>query len=179
MLSKNKGKMKDYIIIIFCSLVIILVLVVWIGSHLYNMGDSEMKEYILNDITVNYVTRAYTTRHGAGPLNNEGKNKSLLDKVVDETNIPNNFQGSLRFAPLDLGLFDSITSKDFLNYAPRSARKNMTITCMDQLSDDVAISQGTAIAMYHKSVFEDVAEEKADFLSYGPTRNTTWRSSKE
>lgn len=40
-----------------------------------------------------YVTRSYVTRHGNGPLPNESS-----FTFPDETNIPNEWQGSLRFA---------------------------------------------------------------------------------
>ena len=46
-----------------------------------------------------YVTRSYLTRHGNGPLENEGR---LSVKVDDSTNVPNRWQGELRFAPLNL-----------------------------------------------------------------------------
>lgn len=43
-----------------------------------------------------YVSRTYLTRHGAGPL--PGEDREL--QYEDETNMPNTFQGSIRFAPL-------------------------------------------------------------------------------
>jgi adenylosuccinate synthase len=46
---------------------------------------------------IHYVSRTYLTRHGAGPL--PGEDASL--SFEDETNKPNQFQGNLRFAPLD------------------------------------------------------------------------------
>lgn len=44
-----------------------------------------------------YVSRSYLTRHGAGPL--PGEDASL--RYEDDTNTPNTFQGTLRFAELD------------------------------------------------------------------------------
>lgn len=46
---------------------------------------------------VYYVSRTYVTRHGAGPLPGEDPAMSF----ADDTNRPNEFQGTLRFAPLD------------------------------------------------------------------------------
>lgn len=51
----------------------------------------------IDDIDIYYVSRTYLTRHGAGPL--PGHDDDL--NYFDETNKPNKFQGSLRFAPLD------------------------------------------------------------------------------
>lgn len=44
-----------------------------------------------------YVSRTYMTRHGAGPLPNETSAMSFEDK----TNVENEWQGPLRFAPMD------------------------------------------------------------------------------
>jgi adenylosuccinate synthase len=49
-----------------------------------------------------YVSRTYLTRHGAGPLPSEDSAMSF----DDETNYPTQFQGQLRFAPLDAKLRD-------------------------------------------------------------------------
>lgn len=46
-----------------------------------------------------YVTRTYVTRHGAGPLPYEGQFDRTRYPVSDPTNLPNEWQGSLRFAP--------------------------------------------------------------------------------
>lgn len=46
-----------------------------------------------------YVTRSYVTRHGAGPLPYEGQFDLRRYPVSDPTNQPNEWQGSLRFAP--------------------------------------------------------------------------------
>lgn len=47
-----------------------------------------------------YVSRTYLTRHGAGRLPGEDSTMHF----EDDTNLPNQFQGKLRFAPLDDGL---------------------------------------------------------------------------
>lgn len=47
-----------------------------------------------------YVSRTYLTRHGAGPLPGEDASMSF----DDQTNHPTQFQGQLRFAPLDHSL---------------------------------------------------------------------------
>lgn len=49
------------------------------------------------DLDVFFVSRTYLTRHGAGPLPQEDPTLSY----EDHTNKPNQWQGTLRFAPLD------------------------------------------------------------------------------
>ena len=87
---------------------------------------------IEREVNVHYMTRAYKTRHGAGPLAHEGK---PLPKVVDLTNFTNAFQGSLRFAPLDVDKLLSDITCDVLNHGRGlNAKHNLCVTCMDQLN---------------------------------------------
>jgi len=51
----------------------------------------------INRKEIYYVSRTYLTRHGAGRLPREDPSLSY----EDDTNKPNQFQGTLRFAPLD------------------------------------------------------------------------------
>lgn len=51
----------------------------------------------IDDIEPWYVTRTYLTRHGAGPL--PGEDASL--RYEDKTNVPHEWQGTIRFAPMD------------------------------------------------------------------------------
>ena len=134
---------------------------------------SEILSHIpgVHDITVNYVRRAYTTRHGAGPLDGELSLAAIGHNVVDETNITNEFQGSLRFAHADFELFESITDKDFLNYAARGSKKTTTMTCIDQLSRIVGTKSNDTWGTYFKEDFIERVEQVSDYLSYGPTRN--------
>ena len=46
-----------------------------------------------------YITRTYVTRHGNGPLPYSGSLDPKKYGITDKTNIPNDWQGTLRFAP--------------------------------------------------------------------------------
>lgn len=61
---------------------------------------------------VNYVTRTYLTRHGAGPLKSESV---FPEDLRDSTNILNNYQESFRYAPLSFPDLYSIIMQDFNN----------------------------------------------------------------
>lgn len=54
-------------------------------------------ECMIDRVNVVYVVRSYLTRHGAGPLPQEDPELAY----VDTTNVENEWQGSLRFAPLN------------------------------------------------------------------------------
>jgi len=84
----------------------------------------------LDELAVTYVTRSYLTRHGQGPMPGE------CDLwFPDQTNVANQFQGRLRFAPLHLEQMQDSIRKD-LARARRSFGKvdaNLAVTCMDQM----------------------------------------------
>jgi adenylosuccinate synthase len=61
-----------------------------------------LKEININRANVYYVTRTYLTRHGNGPLPFEGE----IPEREDITNKPNPYQGTLRFAPLNIDLLE-------------------------------------------------------------------------
>jgi len=110
-----------------------------------NEHDIELDEVI-------YVSRAYITRHGAGPL--EGEVDSIDYIIIDDkTNTQNEFQGKLRLAPLNLDLlYDHIYTDSFVH----KTEVKLAITCLDQITDS---TMSKKISGY------------ADYMSYGPTRN--------
>ncbi len=92
-------------------------------------------ELDLTELEVTYVTRPYTTRHGAGPLPHEVPEKPYPD-IVDATNVPNDWQGTLRFGWLDLDVLRDAIARD-LTEAERLAglaiKPRLAVTCLDQL----------------------------------------------
>jgi len=87
-----------------------------------------------------YVTRAYLTRHGAGPLSNEGVTFTE-QKLEDKTNVHNQWQGSFRYAPLDLRQLRHYIRADLQRGYRRAdvcgiELKDVVIaiTCMDQVA---------------------------------------------
>lgn len=86
-------------------------------------------------LDVTYVSRVYLTRHGAGPLSNELPDKPYAG-IEDPTNVPNEFQGTLRFAHLDLDLLERTIRADFADalLCPGVATTlNLALTCLDQV----------------------------------------------
>lgn len=127
-----------------------------------------------------YVTRAYLTRHGAGPLFNEGLSFGGKN-VIDTTNIPNEFQGELRFAPLDLRMLDNLIWED-IDRSKTMAQAlgikvlnpTIAVTCLDQMSEEVWFidSNGGLRSMSHPSFLdriETVTSLKISHVSHGPS----------
>ena len=44
-----------------------------------------------------YTTRSYLTRHGLGPMESEVEKRHINSDMIDRTNVPNEFQGNLRY----------------------------------------------------------------------------------
>lgn len=93
-------------------------------------------------IQAHYITRSYLTRHGAGPLAGE-LHRLPYAAVRDATNVPNDYQGALRFAYLDL---DSL--KTAIGYDLKDAKSGprvtpgLVLTCLDQLDARVHFRHG-------------------------------------
>lgn len=68
------------------------------------------------NIHAHYVTRTYLTRHGAGFMPNEMTRLEVEEwaqiKVVDKTNVPNEFQETLRYGALDETLLQKTIRTD-------------------------------------------------------------------
>ncbi|MGB0523877.1 MAG: adenylosuccinate synthetase [Flammeovirgaceae bacterium] len=91
----------------------------------------------LAEPSIYYVTRAYQTRHGNGPMTNEGK-PLRLQGIEHETNQSNQWQGAFRRSLLDLELLNYALMCDH-NHS-KSLSKNLVVTCLDQLVDGLAIT---------------------------------------
>lgn len=91
-------------------------------------------EMVIDELEVTYVTRCYLTRHGAGPLPFECPKP--YPGIVDETNLPHNFQGELRFAPLNIDMLKEVITKD-LKHAEGKIPVTVTlaVTCLDQVGN--------------------------------------------
>lgn len=79
-----------------------------------------------------FVTRAYTTRHGAGPFPHELP-EPPYSAIVDETNKPNGWQGPLRYSYLNLAQLAHAVAQ----CTPRGAKTTGVMTCLDQLPERV------------------------------------------
>jgi adenylosuccinate synthase len=97
----------------------------------------------IEHLDVIYMTRAYLTRHGAGPLLDEVPKLAFAD-VVDATNLPNPWQGTLRLAPLNLDLLGAAIADDLSDAAATEieVEAGLGVTCVDQIRSgaDVVIS---------------------------------------
>lgn len=141
----------------------------------------DVKDTKLN-IEVIYITRSYLTRHGAGPLPHE-INKKPFKSITDLTNIPNEFQGTLRFAPLDINLLAENIECDYMKILSKNQddnfniKKSIAVTCLDQIDNDEAIYFLDNHFMVNNTttLVEDICMKVNPhicYLSYGKTRKS-------
>lgn len=134
------------------------------------------REAGLATLNVTYVTRAYLTRHGAGPLANELPGRPF-DDVVDMTNQPNPYQGTLRFAYLDHDALALAVRADLADAAGTgiAVSARLAVTCLDQVG---GISRFWEDGILQTTDSDDQVQALNDnvlqvgYCSYGPSRET-------
>jgi len=120
-----------------------------------------LRQNKIYELDVVYVLRGYMTRHGAGPFPTE----DLSISYPDETNAPNDFQGTLRFGHLDMPLIKAAIDKDS-SEIPRSilAPPTLAVTCLDQLRSPIITD-----SLIQQSLLREI-HLPIKYRSYGPTR---------
>lgn len=130
----------------------------------------------LKELDVYYLSRSYTTRHGAGPLPNE-LSQLPYKGIVDETNRPHQYQGNLRFAWFDADLFRDTVLRDLADGAGRfNLRPHVAMSCLDQIEGNARyISKGVLHSTSTEALLNLVRKEigaTSGLASFGPTRAT-------
>lgn len=142
-----------------------------------NLGESDTAKASQIDMEVCYVTRSYLTRHGAGRMDTELATKPY-PRIEDPTNIPNEWQGSLRFGHLDLTQLEAYITKDILSGFDYDFRTSLAVTCMDQLEDTCfAVKTGVLESYTKETLLRRIASvtwipRSGFYTSWGRTRNT-------
>jgi adenylosuccinate synthase len=133
----------------------------------------------IGQLDVAYITRAYLTRHGAGPMPHE-LGRLPYPRITDATNVHNDWQGSLRFGWLELDLLAD-TIKDDLARNKSSIKVNhgIAVTCLDQLDGEATVAEGDKVSKVAADMLPAVIKQRtgASFLieSRGPSRTNVNR----
>lgn len=115
------------------------------------LEDLNFKEHI----DIYYMSRCYMTKHGAGPFKSEVSEKPYSN-IVDLTNVPNEFQGTLRFGYLDFDLLAYEINKDLKNLV-LPANVNITFTCLDQVDDYIKYLENSELKIIGSDEFLSIA----------------------
>lgn len=107
-----------------------------------------------------YVTRAYATRHGAGPMGTCEEVEQAFD-IVDATNAPNAWQGAMRYGRLDATRLAAAVAADLALYrGPARLDRSLVVTCLDQARAPVPLLTSGGLARLEAGeVAERVAAE--------------------
>ena len=127
------------------------------------------REAGIGALDVTYATRAYATRHGAGPFPREA-----AVTYPDPTNVPNPWQGTLRFGHLDLDVLGEALSAD-MAACPMPVSARLAVTCVDQVGEAVPVWSGHALHTLAPAGLLQAAHGLLGgpgVASYGPTRDT-------
>ncbi len=91
------------------------------------------------DVEIIYATRPYLTKHGAGPFPEKEKyGGPKLKQFVDLTNQPNEWQGTLELACLNIDELVTRCKADFkqIKNIVNTARMTLSISCVDQMNPE-------------------------------------------
>jgi adenylosuccinate synthase len=126
-----------------------------------------------DEVEVFYTLRSYVTRHGAGPLPHELP-APPYDGIVDLTNRPNPFQGTLRFALSDPAASADVIARDLMRVAGSgvSITPSLAVTCLDQLDGPVRCVGGDLDPDAFVAAIAGPTGPRRILLSHGPTAGT-------
>lgn len=133
-----------------------------------------LREAGLDHLHAIYATRWYLTRHGAGPFPTEVAGKPS-PAIVDRTNLPNDWQGTLRFGLLDLERLRGTIQADLIHAAGMDLETSLALTCLDQMGDraEFIAEENTRLHVDPFSAAEILAERtglEVGLGSWGPVR---------
>jgi adenylosuccinate synthase len=132
------------------------------------------RETGIDEIAVTYATRSYVTRHGAGPFAHEDVDMSWLE-MIDLTNQPNEWQGTIRKAPLDIDILIAAVRHDISLAQGIKIAPVISMSCLDQIKDKATVVVQGEILKLDRDDIPALVEKhsglKVAYRSYGPTRD--------
>lgn len=131
-----------------------------------------LKEIGLSLDEVIYVTRSYLTKHGAGPLCEDERLTNLL-KNLDKTNIPNPWQGEIRYACFENlnWLIGNIKADYSILPADWKTGRSLLVTHLNETTDEICFRDGQmrldkfSKVLIDSEVFEKIYLSRSKFSS--------------
>jgi adenylosuccinate synthase len=128
------------------------------------------------ELSAYYVTRTYLTRHGPGPLENEVPSLPGV-KVDDPTNVPNEWQGTIRYGKMTPDAVSSRIKRDVEDNTGvwhGKIQPHLAVTCVDQVdcnNVEIVGTDGVAGRVFISNLFERLGFRDKVIYSTGPTRS--------
>lgn len=108
------------------------------------------------------VTRAYQTRHGNGPMTNEGDNAFIRENPYEQ-NFSTGNQGEFRRSILDLDLINYALDRERYIRKRAKAEKVLVITCLDLLEQFTLTHESTLHYFDEEQKFVDYITTNTGF----------------
>lgn len=115
-----------------------------------------------------YVTRSYFTRHGAGKFLTETDKKNLKYKLVEKTNMTNDWQGNFRYGFFDKDLFVKTVKKDYIKTKGKNFKFSVAVTHLDETKGKIL----TKDSFQSASILKREMNLDRLYMSFGETRET-------
>lgn len=138
-----------------------------------NIISNKINAFSVNpekEIEVCYVTRSYMTRHGNGPFPTQCFKEDINPNIEDKTNIPNEFQGSIRYGYLNVEDLIKRINEDFANYNPdANIKKSIAITHLNYTQGRLCVGPGQYLSIDSLKNFFDriyISFEKDDMIRW-------------
>lgn len=120
-----------------------------------------INKYLPNaNVEVCYVTRTYMTRHGAGNFESECNKAEINSLMEDKTNVPNPYQGSIRYG--------------WLNVSELAKRIKADINSIEANDYEVSLAV-THINEFNNKELLNMSDVNVKYLSCNETRELTER----
>ena len=87
-----------------------------------------------------YVSRSYMTRHGAGPMESECRKEDINSDIIDNTNVDNEWQGSLRFGKINTETLKERILQDSSLYNRK--KLNLVLTQLNYTNNKILTTEG-------------------------------------
>lgn len=111
-------------------------------------------------IEAHYATRAYLTRHGAGPMPDE-RDLSCWFDVVDETNVPNLWQSAIRYGLIDIDALARTIAEDLSKAHDVEVRTVLAVSCLDQARGArIPVISGGCMVLVRTSALASIMAER-------------------
>lgn len=97
---------------------------------------------IKGNIEVCYITRSYLTRHGAGNFPQECTKAEINPDMTDRTNVPNEWQGCIRYGRIDISELRERISADFVKFSELNAEISLAVTHLNETGGKIITTAG-------------------------------------
>jgi adenylosuccinate synthase len=141
-------------------------------------------DYGIDELDVVYPSRIYATRHGAGPFPGELPSRPYAG-IVDQTNLPGDWQGNLRFGLPDFRMIGRVIAEDLRRAclpAAVSVGQSLAITCLDQVDGDIRLTDDGKVLSFSREAsaleaIEQLSGLDISLVSRGASRSAVFSRS--